>query len=125
MISSIELGDFLSHSNTKLDFSNGVTIFVGHNGSGKSSIIDAITFSLFGKHTRKSNRSLIKYSTNQGYAKIIFTVNGKEYKAERKIDSRGNLSSLFSEIKNNEEFQIVSGERKQFGESMSHEIEKE
>ncbi len=54
MITSIELGDFLSHSETKLDFENGVTVFVGHNGAGKSSIIDALTFALFGQHTRKS-----------------------------------------------------------------------
>ena len=49
MITSIELGDFLAHSNTKLEFENGVTVFVGHNGAGKSSIIDAITFT-FGQH---------------------------------------------------------------------------
>ena len=124
MISSIELGDFLSHSDTKLNFSKGVTIFVGQNGAGKSSIIDAITFALFGQHTRKSNKSLIKRGANQGYAKISFTANGKQYNAERKIDSRGNLFSQFSEIVNNEDFQIASGERKQFGESMTHEIEK-
>ena len=56
MIKSIELGDFLAHSDTSLEFENGVTVFVGDNGSGKSSIIDAITFSLFGQHTRKSNK---------------------------------------------------------------------
>jgi len=36
MITSIELGDFLSHSETKLEFGNGVTVFVGQNGAGKS-----------------------------------------------------------------------------------------
>ncbi|MFQ6025659.1 MAG: AAA family ATPase, partial [Nitrosopumilaceae archaeon] len=59
MITSVELGNFLSHSNTKLDFDEGVTVFVGPNGAGKSSIIDAITFALFGRHTRKSNKGLI------------------------------------------------------------------
>jgi len=34
MITSIELGDFLSHARTNLDFDNGVTVFVGHNGAG-------------------------------------------------------------------------------------------
>ncbi|MEE8255803.1 MAG: AAA family ATPase, partial [Nitrosopumilaceae archaeon] len=42
MITSIELGNFLSHSSTKLDFEEGVTVFVGNNGAGKSSIVDAI-----------------------------------------------------------------------------------
>ena len=79
MITSIELGDFLAHSNTKLEFENGVTVFVGHNGAGKSSIIDAITFALFGQHTRKSNKGLIKRGSNQGFSKMNFSVNDKSF----------------------------------------------
>jgi exonuclease SbcC len=88
MITSIELGDFLSHSETKLDFENGVTVFVGHNGAGKSSIIDGITFALFGKHSRKSSKGLIKRGATQGFSKVEFTINGKQYQAVRKIDTR-------------------------------------
>ncbi|MCA9828183.1 MAG: SMC family ATPase [Nitrosopumilus sp.] len=124
MITSVEMGDFLSHSNTKIEFDNGVTVFVGHNGAGKSSIIDAITFALFGKHTRKSNRSLIKRGANQGFAKVNFSVNGKDYEAVRKIDSKGTLSAKFSEITEDERTEIAAGERKQFGESTTREIEK-
>ena len=58
--------------------------FVGDNGAGKSSIIDAITFSLFGQHTRKSNKGLIKRGSNQGFAKINFSINDKQYEAVRK-----------------------------------------
>ena len=124
MITSVELGNFLSHSDTKLEFDNGVTVFVGKNGAGKSSIIDAITFALFGQHTRKSNKGLIKRGTNQCYAKIIFSINGKQYIAERKIDTKGTLSAQFSENVNGELIRIAAGERKQFGESMTQEIEK-
>jgi len=124
MITSIELGDFLAHTNTNLDFDNGVTVFVGHNGAGKSSIIDAITFALFGQHTRKSNKGLIKRGSNQGFAKVNFTVNGKNFEAVRKIDSKGTLSAKFSEIIGDERVEIAAGERKQFGESMTHEVEK-
>ncbi len=124
MINSIELGNFLSHSDTKLEFYDGVTVFVGNNGAGKSSIIDAITFALFGKHSRKTNKSLIKRGTAQGFAKINFTINGKELQAERKIDVKGGLAAQFSEKSNGEWLQIAAGERKQFGESMTHEVEK-
>ena len=124
MITSIELGDFLSHSSTKLEFQKGVTVFVGDNGAGKSSIIDAITFSLFGQHTRKSNKGLIKRGSNQGFAKINFSINDKQYEAVRKIDNKGTLSAKFSEIINNDRIEIAAGERKQFGESMTHEVEK-
>ena len=124
MITSIELGDFLSHSNTKLEFQNGVTVFVGDNGAGKSSIIDAITFSLFGQHTRKSNKGLIKRGSNQGFAKIGFSINDKQFEAVRKIDNKGTLSATFSEITSDGKIEIAAGERKQFGESMTREVEK-
>ncbi len=124
MITSIELGNFLAHSDTKLEFENGVTVFVGDNGAGKSSIIDAITFALFGKHTRKSNKSLIKRGSNEGFTKIGFSINDKQYEAVRKIDSKGNLSAKFSEIIGNDRIELAAGERKQFGESMTQEIEK-
>jgi exonuclease SbcC len=124
MITSIELGDFLSHSETKLNFENGVTVFVGDNGAGKSSIIDALTFALFGQHTRKSNKGLIKRGAIQGFSKVEFTINGKQYQAVRKIDSKGGLAAKFSEKVNDEIKEIAAGERKQFGESMTHEIEK-
>ena len=124
MITSIELGDFLSHSDTKLEFENGVTVFVGDNGAGKSSIIDAITFALFGQHTRKSNKSLIKRGSNQGFTKIGFSINGRQYQAVRKIDNKGSLSAKFSEIIGDDRIELAAGERKQFGESMTREIEK-
>ena len=124
MITSIELVDFLSHSDTKLEFENGVTVFVGDNGAGKSSIIDAITFALFGQHTRKSNKSLIKRGSNQGFTKIGFSINGRQYQAVRKIDNKGSLSAKFSEIIGDDRIELAAGERKQFGESMTREIEK-
>ncbi|MFB3096432.1 MAG: AAA family ATPase [Nitrosopumilaceae archaeon] len=123
MITSVELGDFLSHSSTKLDFGEGVTVFVGDNGSGKSSIIDAITFALFGQHTRKSNKGLIRRGASQGFAKVNFTINGKFYQAERKIDTKGTLSATFIQKIDDEEITLASGERKQFGESMTKEVE--
>jgi exonuclease SbcC len=124
LITSIELGDFLAHSNTKLKFENGVTVFVGDNGAGKSSIIDAITFALFGQHTRKSNKGLIKRGATQGFAKINFSINDKQFEAVRKIDSKGALAATFAEVINDERIEIAAGERKQFGESMTQEVEK-
>ena len=102
MINSVELGNFLSHTETKLNFGEGVTVFVGPNGSGKSSIIDAITFALFGQHTRKSNKGLIRRGENQGYARINFSVNNKILQATRKINLKGTLSSQFLQKIDNE-----------------------
>jgi len=123
MLTEIELGNFLSHSNTKLPFDKGVTVFVGNNGAGKSSVIDAITFALFGQHTRNSNKGLIRHGSNQGYAKVDFTISGRAFEAVRKIDSKGTLTAQFFEKKDGSLVPLAAGERKQFGESMTKEIE--
>jgi exonuclease SbcC len=123
VIRSIELVDFLAHSNTKLELGSGATVFVGENGAGKSSIIDAITFSLFGEHTRKNNKGLIRRGANQGFAKIEFSANGKNYQAIRKIDSKGTLTAQFAEDVDGKLIPIAEGERKQFGESMTKHVE--
>ncbi len=123
MLTEIELGNFLSHYNTKLPFDKGVTVFVGHNGAGKSSVIDGITFALFGQHTRNSNKGLIRRGSNQGYAKVDFTISGRAFEAVRKIDSKGTLAAQFFEKKDGALVPLAAGERKQFGESMTKEIE--
>ena len=123
MINSIELGNFLSHAETKLNFGKGVTVFVGPNGAGKSGIIDAITFALFGQHTRKSNKGLIRRGENQGYARINFSINNKILQATRKINLQGTLSSQFLQKTDQGWMPIAEGERKQFGESMTRKIE--
>jgi len=124
MIRSIELVDFLAHSNTKLEFENDATVFVGDNGAGKSSIIDAITFSLFGESRLGiKKKGLIRRGANQGFAKIEFSANGKNYQAIRKIDSKGTLTAQFAEDIDGKLVPIAEGERKQFGESMTKHVE--
>src|SRR5438552_2796584 len=123
MLNEIELGNFLSHANTKLGFNEGVTVFVGQNGAGKSSIIDGITFALFGQHTRNSNKGLVRRGSVQAYAKVSFTILDRRFEAIRKIDSKGTVSAQFFEKKDDSLIPLASGERKQFGESMTKTIE--
>ncbi|MHB8602426.1 MAG: AAA family ATPase [Nitrosotalea sp.] len=123
MLQSIELENFLSHKNTKLTFDRGVTVFVGQNGAGKSSIIDAITFALFGEHLRKSTKGLLRRGSNQAYAKVEFSIWNRQFEAVRKIDSKGTVGAVLHEKINDELIPLAAGERKQFGESMTKTIE--
>ncbi|MDE1769558.1 MAG: SMC family ATPase [Thaumarchaeota archaeon] len=123
MLQSVEIVNFLSHSNTKLTFDKGVTVFVGPNGAGKSSIIDAITFALFGEHIRKSTKGLLRRGSNQSYAKVEFAIGTRQFEAVRKIDSKGTVEAVLNEKINSEMIQLAAGERKQFGESMTKTIE--
>ena len=123
MLQSVELENFLSHKNTKLVFDKGVTVFVGQNGAGKSSIIDAITFALFGEHLRKSTKGLLRRGNNQAYAKVEFSIGNRQFEAVRKIDSKGTVGAVLQEKVNGELVPLAAGERKQFGESMTKTIE--
>ena len=123
MLNEVELANFLSHSSTRLGFNRGVTVFVGQNGAGKSSIIDGITFALFGQHTRNSNKGLVRRGANQGYSKVNFSISDRQFEAIRKIDSKGTVSAQFFEKKDGILLPLASGERKQFGESMTKTIE--
>jgi exonuclease SbcC len=123
MLQSVELVNFLSHANTKLTFDRGVTVFVGPNGAGKSSIIDAITFALFGEHIRKSVKGLLRRGSNQSYAKVEFSIGNRQFEAVRKIDTKGTVAAQLYEKINSELVPLAAGERKQFGESMTKTIE--
>lgn len=123
MLRSVELVNFLSHANTRLEFDNGVTVFVGPNGAGKSSIIDAITFALFGEHIRKSTKGLLRRGSGQAYARVEFSIGNRQFEAIRKIDQKGTVSAQLYEKINEELVPLAAGERKQFGESMTQTIE--
>ena len=123
MLQSVEIVNFLSHSNTRLEFGKGVTVFVGQNGAGKSSIIDAITFALFGEHLRKSTKGLLRRGSSQAYTKVTFSIGNRQFEAIRKIDVKGTVSAQLYENKNGEIIPLAAGERKQFGESMTRTIE--
>ena len=62
-------------------------LIVGNNGAGKSTILDALTFSLFGKPFRKINKPLLVNSINEKdcLAEIEFTIGKSEYKVIRGI----------------------------------------
>ena len=58
MIKSVELKNWRSHGCTKMEFDSGVNLLVGRMGSGKSSVMDAICFCLFGTFPALQQRKL-------------------------------------------------------------------
>jgi DNA repair exonuclease SbcCD ATPase subunit len=80
--------NFLSSGNywteIKLD-QNTATLIVGHNGAGKSTILDALTFVLFNKPFRKINKNQLINTINEKdcLVEIDFSVSGKPYQIRR------------------------------------------
>lgn len=82
--------NFLSTGNsfTEIDLTRSTnTLIVGHNGAGKSSILDALTFGLFGKPFRKINKPQLVNSINNAntVVEIEFSIGKKQYKIIRGI----------------------------------------
>ena len=74
------------NSFTELDLSTtGTTLIVGENGSGKSTVLDALTFALFGKPFRNINKpQLINSITNRELlVELEFNVGRNEYTIRR------------------------------------------
>jgi len=63
------------------------TLIIGENGSGKSTILDALTFGLFGRPFRSINKNQLVNSINQGgtEVEIEFSIGSKEYVVKRGI----------------------------------------
>jgi len=80
----LSTGDHFS----EIDFiKNGTNLIVGTNGTGKSTVLDALTFSLFNKPFRKINKSQLINATNEKdcLVEVEFNINGKEYLVRRSI----------------------------------------
>ena len=82
--------NFLSTGNqfTEVELDKDTTtLIIGSNGAGKSTILDALTFSLYGKSFRKINKPQLVNSTNEKncLVEIEFTVNNTEWKVIRGI----------------------------------------
>jgi DNA repair exonuclease SbcCD ATPase subunit len=82
--------NFLSTGNsfTEIDFQRSPnTLIIGNNGAGKSTILDALCFGLFGKPFRKINKPQLLNSINNQAAvvEIEFAIGKKDYKVVRGI----------------------------------------
>ena len=56
MIKRVELENWKSHGNSEFEFGKGTNVLVGSLGSGKSGVMDAICYSLFGTFPALNNK---------------------------------------------------------------------
>ena len=121
--------NFLSTGNVfnEINIEAGRTnLIVGSNGSGKSTILDALTFSLFGKPFRKINKSMLVNSINEKdtIVEIEFRIGKQQYKVVRGIkpnkleiyanDKLWNQESSLAEQQKNFEANVLKMNYKSF-----------
>jgi DNA repair exonuclease SbcCD ATPase subunit len=102
LFEKIRYKNFLSTGNqfTEIDLAKSpTTLIIGNNGSGKSTILDALTFSLFGKSFRGVNKPQLINSVNEKdcLVEIEFKIGTNAWKIVR-----GLKPTIFEIYKNGE-----------------------
>ncbi|MGC9123067.1 MAG: AAA family ATPase, partial [Thermoplasmata archaeon] len=84
MIEKIEINNIRSYKNTTIEFSRGKNLLFGDIGAGKSSILMAIDFALFGFSNIQPDK-LLRVGEKKGSVKLYFIANNKKYSIKRII----------------------------------------
>ena len=89
ILKSITLENIRSyHGSTRVDFQTGTTLFEGDVASGKSTVLSAIEFALFGLGDL-SGSFLLRNGEASGSVSLTFEVDGMEYTIHRSLARRG------------------------------------
>ena len=102
MIKFIELTRWKTHEHTRIEFSKGTNLIVGRMGAGKSSIMDAISYALFGtfpalQKGRLATKDIIRKGAGNGASAIVklgFSAGDDEYIVTREISGLRSSAKL-------------------------------
>ncbi|MCL5888383.1 MAG: AAA family ATPase [Candidatus Thermoplasmatota archaeon] len=87
IIENVKIENFLSHRNSDINLGTGINIIIGQNGSGKSSIFEAIKVAFFGQ-AESYRRRLVSYNSTLAKIHVKFRIGDHEYEAVRQIENR-------------------------------------
>ncbi|MGB9636690.1 MAG: AAA family ATPase, partial [Thermoplasmata archaeon] len=87
LIKRIELENIRSYIREEINFDSGLLFIEGDIGAGKTTILMAIKFALFGggKESGIKYGEMLREGAREGRVKLYFTLDGKEYAIERKL----------------------------------------
>ncbi len=88
-LESLHLENIRSHIKTVVPFVNGFNCIVGGLGQGKSTVLYAFDFALFGDPLGRSYDYLLREDAEEGKVTAVFVHNGRTYKIHRALQRRG------------------------------------
>jgi exonuclease SbcC len=87
ILKSLKLENIRSYEDTSIDFPVGTMLFEGDMASGKSTILLAIEFALFGLGDQKG-AALLRTGANEGSVTLKFEVDGQEFEVHRSLERK-------------------------------------
>ena len=90
IIRNLKLENIRSYGEAEVSFPLGKTLFEGDVGSGKSTILMAIEFALFGLGSERG-AALLRTGASKGKVILVFEVDDNEYSIERSLVRKGGV----------------------------------
>ena len=108
-IEIVQLENIRSHVKSTVPFTRGFNCLVGGLGCGKSSVMYAVDFALFGDSIGRSFDYLLREGAESGRVTVQFTHNGNTYKLTRGLRKKGkSISQNFEELKLYEDETLIA-----------------
>ncbi|MBI2079192.1 SMC family ATPase [Candidatus Micrarchaeota archaeon] len=103
MILNLELSNWRSHEKSFFEFSKGTNMLVGFMGSGKSTVLDGISFALFGtfpalERRKISIEDILRLNENNASVSLELIWMSKRYRIKRTIEKGKTTTKTDAEI---------------------------
>ena len=107
LLKRLQIQNLRSYEDQEITFPEGSTLLSGDIGSGKTTILLAIEFALFGLQPSQKANSLLNNSKDEAKVKLEFEIEGKQIIIERTLKrSKKSISQDYSSITiDNEKFE--------------------
>jgi DNA repair protein SbcC/Rad50 len=98
IIRKIILDNIRSYTHEKIELTRGSTLLAGDIGCGKTSILLAIEFALFGLQPGQRGSALLRNSADEGGVKMLFEIGNQEVFVERTLKRGKTVSQDYAAI---------------------------
>ncbi|MDD5182291.1 MAG: SMC family ATPase [Candidatus Nanoarchaeia archaeon] len=89
ILKQIRLENIRSHPASEIDLSRGISVFTGRTGCGKSTVLMAIEYALFGSECGIPMNAILRRSSQSGKIVLEFEEKGKDYTIIRGLKRSG------------------------------------
>ena len=98
MIESVEIEDWKGIAHRLVTFGDGFNVVVGPNGSGKTSLMEAISLAFRGRTALGEAVGMIRHGAAKAVIKVVFRIGDSRYEVTRAVRRRGRGQAELSRV---------------------------